>query len=184
MMASMLGLTAARAIVKRWRSAPSIAINCRRRVTSAARSCCCALMSGQIKRARSCRRANTLANSASMRASIRSVLAEPPMDLAKSRACRGLTTRPTVPRPEECRPALLRSRPWPPSPPAPPANPATPQSAPSDLPYRCRGGQRQLRTDCCDVDVAFRHRYQSTPMVQTWSSIFLANARLPLWQRL
>ena len=49
-----------------------------------------------------------------------------------------------------------------------------------------RGGQRavayRLLRRRCGLSL---HRYQSTPMVQTWSShSFLANARLPLWQRL
>jgi len=54
-----------------------------------------------MKRARSSRRANTPASSARVRASMRSVLARRPIDLAKSRACFGFTT--ATAKPAACR---------------------------------------------------------------------------------
>jgi hypothetical protein len=87
-------------LCSRCRSLSSMASSCRLRVTSAASHCCCGSANGRRKRARSSRRSSTAANSASMRASTVSVLARRPIDLAKSRAWRGLTT--TTARPAAC----------------------------------------------------------------------------------
>lgn len=54
--------------------------------------CCCASASGRRKRAGSSHRSSTAVYSASIRASTASVLASRPIDWAKSRAWRGLTT--------------------------------------------------------------------------------------------
>src|SRR6218665_798971 len=94
--------------------------NWRLRVTSAASHCWHSSVRGRRKRLRSSRRSSTAASSASMRASTASVLASRPMDLAKSRAWRGLSTATATP-------SARRGHPPPTPPPAaappPPAAP-------------------------------------------------------------